>query len=258
MVDAEPLPAGGVRRRHVALVYLVTVALWAALAAAGALALWREWSSTMAVRDQPIRLLLPEGLTASAEISSRLHTRLQAAPRVVLPIDQMVKVDMGQTLSARATVRTIVPVQTDFRFAQIIPVSTEVSAEVPVVSWLPAMSVKLPVRVDVPVDVTVPIRLQLPLALDLQARGRLAGPLTVPVRTKLDMRIPITAAVEGEVTSRADFRLLAPVPPMDLRLSEARIGLPLRDLQLHAPQRPQTCCATSTSGRSGPLPSRAD
>ncbi len=241
-MHAEPPRARGVRRSHVALVYLLAVALWAALAAAGALVLWREWGSSMAVHDQPIRLLLPEGLTASAEISSRLHSRVQAAPRLVLPIDQSVKVDLGQELAARATVRVVVPVETDFRFRQVIPVSTEVSAEVPVVSWLPAMSVKLPVHVEVPVDVTVPVRLQLPLALDLRARGRLVGPITVPVRTKLDMRIPISAAVEGEVTSRADFRLLAPVPPMDLRLSQTRISLPLRDVDLYAPPRPQTCC----------------
>lgn len=240
--------AGGVRRHHVVLVFLGVVLLWAALAGSGALVLYRGWVSSMAVHDQPVRLFLPDQLTASAEIASRLHSRLQAAPRVVLPIDQAVKVDLGQELSARATVRTVVPVETDVRFRQAIPVSTEVSAEVPVVSWLPAMSVKLPVRVEVPVDVTVPVRLSLPLALDLQARGRLAGPLSVPVRTKLDMRIPISAEVEGEVTSRADFRLLAPVPAMDLRLLETRIGLPLSDLELYLPQPPQSCCDAPAAG----------
>ena len=33
----------------------------------------------------------------------------------------------------------------------------------------------------------------------MQATGRLAGPLSVPVRTRLDMRIPVNAAVEAEV-----------------------------------------------------------
>lgn len=179
------------------------------------------------LRDQALMMRLPQGMESYVDVRSKVMTRLHADPWLNVPIHQTLSVRLPEVLEAHTLVRTVVPVQTVFQYKTEIPVDTVVDMKVPVVSWLPAMAIKLPIRVAVPVDMTVPISAQLPLVLDVRAKGRVTEPLNVPMRTTLRMKVPLRADMQAEVLSRTHSRLLGPMEPFPIQLDQALLTLPL-------------------------------
>jgi hypothetical protein len=216
-----------VKRRHVWLVLGGTALLWSVGVAVGTWQVLAHWHAAAPLRNQPVRLSLPPGLKAQADIDSVIRTRLDIRPRIDVPFDQIVKVSIDQTLNARSTVRTMLPVRTSVHFKGDIPVSTQVALDVPVVSWLPRFKVSLPVVTTVPVDIIVPVDVTVPLVLDMPVQGRLAGTLALPVRTRLAMTLPVRGEVQGRIVNRTDFTLLTSDQAFALDIREALITLPL-------------------------------
>lgn len=219
-----------VRRRDVLLVMLVAALLWMAMVAGAAWHLREHWQSVVALRHQPIILRLPAGMPARAEVHTPLLTRLDLQSKVAAPIDQVVGVQLMNTLNAQAVVSTVVPVDTSIRFEQDIPVSTEVEMKIPVVSWLPAMNVVVPLTFNVPVQMTVPIKVQVPVALDVKVTAQLAETVKVPVRTTMNLTVPVHANLRAEVLSVADFKLVGLQESFELNIDQAEVRTPLRDI----------------------------
>ncbi|MGH6648121.1 hypothetical protein [Aquabacterium sp.] len=233
MSAATPVPRGWhrpVRRRDVVLVMLGAALLWTALVAGAAWQVREHWQSVVTLRHQSLTLRLPTGMPARAEVHTPLFTRLDFQSRVAAPIDQVVGVQLMNTLNARATINTTLPVSTNISFDQDIPVSTEVEMKIPVVSWLPAMNVLVPITFSVPVHLTVPIKVQVPLALDVKVTGQLAEVLKVPVRATMHLAVPVHAKLRADVLNLAEFTLVGLQKPFDLRIEEAVVRTPLRDI----------------------------
>jgi hypothetical protein len=214
----------------VVLVLLGAALLWLGLAAGAAWFFWAHWQSVVMLRDQTVTLRLPTGMPARAEVHTPLLTRLDLQSKVDAPIDQVVGVQLLNTLNARATIRTTLPVETRIAFDQDIPVSTEVEMKIPVVSWLPAMNVMVPVTVSVPVHMTVPIQVQVPLNLDVAVTGQVSEAIKVPVRTTMHLSVPVHARLKADVLNVADFNLTGLQDPFDLRIRQAEVRTPLRDI----------------------------
>ncbi|MDO9006468.1 MAG: hypothetical protein Q7V20_23745 [Aquabacterium sp.] len=220
-----------VRRRDVALVMTSAALIWVALLAAAAWHVREHWQSVVALRDQTVTLRLPTGMPARAEVHTPLFLRLDTQSKVAVPIDQLVSVQLLNKLSAQAVINTTVPVDTSVSFDQDIPVSTEVEMKIPVVSWLPAMNVMVPVTFKVPVHLTVPIKVQLPLALNVRVTGQVSDPIKVPVRTTMHLSVPVHTKLQADVLNRADFNLVGLQAPFDLRIDQAEVRTPLRDIE---------------------------
>lgn len=216
-----------VKRRHVWLVLGATALLWSAGVAVATWHVLGHWHAMAPLRDQPVQLSLPAGLKAQADIDSVIRTRLDFRQRIDVPFDQIVKVSVDQTLNARSTVRTALPIKTSVHFKGDIPVNTLVAMDVPVVSWLPRFKVMLPVVTTIPVDLTVPVDVTVPLVLDMPVQGRMAGTLALPVRTRLAMSLPVRGEVVGKIVNRADFTLLTSDQAFALDIRQALITLPL-------------------------------
>lgn len=219
-----------VRRRHVALVMAGVALTWTAAVASAAWFTREHWQSAVTLRDQTITLRLPTGMPARAEVRTPLHTRLDTQSTVAVPIDQMVRVQLMNKLGAQAVINTTVPVDTSVLFNQDIPVETSIEMKVPVVSWLPAMNVVVPVRFSVPVRMSVPIHVQVPLALDVHVAGQVSEAMAVPIRTTMHLAVPIHAKLQAEILNRADFNLVGLQQPFDLSIAHAQVQLPLRDI----------------------------
>jgi hypothetical protein len=219
-----------VRRRDVALVMLSAALLWAVLVVAAAWHFREHWQSAVTLRHQPLTLRLPAGMPARAEVHTPLSTRLDVQSRVVAPIDQVVGVQLMNTLNAQAIVNTTVPVSTSVDFEQDIPVSIEVEMKIPVVSWLPAMNVVVPITFSVPVRMTVPIKVQVPVALDVKVSGQVAEMVKVPIRTTMNLSVPVHAQVRADVLNLAEFNLVGLQAPFELSIDRADVRLPLRDI----------------------------
>lgn len=219
-----------VRRRHVVLVLVGAAVLWLAAMLAAAWHLREHWQSVVTLRHQTVTLRLPTGMPARAEVHTPLFTRLDLQSKVAAPIDQEVSVQLMNTLNARAVINTTVPVETTVDFQQDIPVSTEVEMKIPVVSWLPAMNVKVPVAFSVPVHMVVPVKVRVPVALDVKVRGQVSEALKVPVRTTVHVTVPVRAKLRADVLNLADFNLVGLQQPFELRIEQAEVHTPLRTI----------------------------
>lgn len=239
-----------VRRRHVVLVLGTVMLCWAASVAGAAWYVRTNWETAVAMRHQALTLRLPTGMPARAQVSTPLYTQLDVQSKLAVPIDQMVGVQLMNKLGAQAVITTTVPVDTTVAFDQDIPVSTEVEMKVPLVSWLPAMEVMVPVRFSVPVHMVVPVRLSLPLALDVHVAGELNTPLKVPIRTTLNLKVPVHARLKAEVLNRADFNLVGLQKPFDLAIDQAQVRVPLSGISWCRRQGAD-CAPSETTGLAG-------
>ena len=211
------------------------------------------WQARVTLRDLPVRFVLPDGVRAEAETPHRVAAELRLHPWVEVPIAQTLAVqlapdaaDGGGRLSARARLETVVAVDTRFRFQQTVAVSTELDAQVRLLSWLPPVAVKVPVQLQVPVDAEVPVQARVPVQIDAPVQVRLDEPLQVPLHATLRLHPRVQARLDVDVRGRTGFRLLGPVPPVQARVDEARLRIDRGDvrLELHGASEP----ASSVSG----------
>lgn len=230
---AAPVPQGWhrpVRPWTLVWVSLATLALWALAMVWLVWTLRAQWEARVVLHDQAIGLSLPQGLQAHADVLTRVATQVNEVQTVQVPLKQTLQVRLPDVLRSQARVHTTVPVDTAFHYEALVPVETELVAEVPVVGWLPPFKVRLPLRTEVPVKLSVPIRADVPLVLDVTGEGRIAGPLSVPLDTVLRLRVPVRASLEAEVVNRMAFTLLEASPVIPLRLDGSIVRLPLRDV----------------------------
>ena len=211
-------------------VSLVILALWLALMVS-LLWWWRDhWQGLALIDGLPVHIELPAGLEARAEVHSVLNTHVDLRQRVVVPIDQMLQVQVPGPIQARARVQAQVPVRTSVALDAVIPVRTEVQAQVPLVSWLPAMTVNLPVAFDVSVKVQVPVDTVVPLDLDLAVRTEVPGTLNVPLKTRVHATVPVKADLRAQMTREASFNLSRGIDDLPIVVTKGLMHLPFKDV----------------------------
>jgi hypothetical protein len=212
------------------LVSLTILALWLALMVS-LLWWWRDhWQGMALIEDLHLTLDVPTGLQAMAEVHSVVNTRLDLTPRVAVPVDQTLQVVVDGPIEAQTRLQAVVPVRTQVAFETVIPVQTQVQARVPVVSWLPAMKVSLPVSFEVPVKVNVPVDAEVPLDLNLAVRTEVPGPLTVPLKTVVHARVPVQGDLQARLTREASFELDHGLQALPLVVTRSLMHLPFKDV----------------------------
>jgi len=218
------------RRRQLWWALALTALLW--FGALGA-ALW--WTLSHGVvsgklRDQAVRLRLPAGMQVHAQVLSPVHADVKMQQDLRVPIDQTVAVALPQALRAHAQVTASLPIDTVIRVRHDVPVSATVQARVPVVRWLPALKVDIPVQFVVPLDMAVPVRLSLPVQLNVDVQGRVPQVLHVPIKTVLALQVPFNERLRIDVMRRTEFQWLGRPAPIDLRILQLPVGLALSDV----------------------------
>lgn len=211
-------------------VSLFITAAWLTLMAAALWQLREHGIVKVAVPDQPVKLQLPAGLVAQADIHTPLDTRLLARQPLRMPLDQTVTVHMLERMNGRARVAANVPVRTSVEVATEARVDTTLDMQVPVVRWLPALTVAVPLAVSIPVRTRVPVDFEVPLVLDVALEARLDAALSVPVKTVLTSVVALDAPLTVNVLNRTQFTLQAPVPPFEVRVQDTAFTVALKDL----------------------------
>ena len=221
-----------VRPVALVLVGVAVLLLWGLLMLAATWYVYARWDAIVELRQHPITLRLPEGLQALAEVSAPLQTRVNLAPRVVVPVHQTLAVEVSDSLQARARLQTRVPVDTVVHVAQSVPVRTSLQLSVPVVSWLPRFEVTVPLVLDLPVKLDVPIKIEVPLDLDVLASGTCKGARNSPLDVDLRLRPEVRGNLRVGIGRQMAFRLQGPMPPMPVLIEHARLNLPFSQPRL--------------------------
>lgn len=221
-----------VRPAALVVVGAAVLLVWGGLLVAATLYVYARWDALVDLHQQPVTLRLPDGLEAWAEVSAPLHTKLALSPRVVVPVQQTLAVELSDSLHARTRLKTSVPVETVVHVEHTVPVRTTLRLSVPVLSWLPSFDVAVPLTLDLPVKLDVPIKLDVPLNLDVLATGQLTAPLKVPLDLRLPLRPEVRGDIQASVSGRMAFRLLGAMPPMPLVIEQAHLSLPFSQPRL--------------------------
>lgn len=210
--------------------------VWLALFAASVWSFYRHWEARLTLREQGAALRLPAQLSAWAEVSQAVHSRIDVSPVLRLPIRQSVNATFPDSVEARVQLRATLPVDTTVQVDHVVPVHTQVHLRVPLHRWLPDIPVTLPLDMVLPVHLEVPVRAQVPVVLDVHASGRLPKAIQVQLDTQMTLRPRIRAELSGQVLGKTEFRLLAPTEPFDVIITHAPLRVPMNLLMLNQRQ----------------------
>lgn len=179
---------------------------------------------------QPMRLHLPDGMHASADLRSKVNTQLQANLNVDVPIRQTLLVNLPKEVSGQSHIESSIPIDTTINHRFTVNVSTLIDTPVKVARWLPEVQVKFPLQLQVPVDVTVPVKARVPLNLTLLAKASMPPSIHLPVSTRMNVDVPIRQSLDIETVSRAQFALRTDSLGIPIDLLEATLKVPMSGL----------------------------
>lgn len=200
--------------------------LWLGLMAGGVMWFYAHFESHITVREQAVRLRLPSGLPAWAEVSSPLTLQVPPTLRVQVPVRQEVPVTLQDSVHARVRLATTLPVSTEVLVAHEVEVKTVAQLHAPVHRWLPALDVAVPVQIRLPVRLRVPVRTEVPLNLDVAVSGELHETVRVPVDTVMLLRPQVQGDIVAQMQSQTAFRLFGPQEPVPMTITDTRLRLP--------------------------------
>lgn len=254
MVPARP-PRGWhrpVRPAALVVVGAAVLLVWGGVLVSATFYVYARWDALVDLRQQQVKLRLPDGLQAWAEVSAPLRMRLDLSPRVVVPVRQTLAIELSDSLQARTRLRTSVPVDTVVHVEQTVPVRTTLRLSVPVLSWLPSFDVTVPLTLDLPVKLDVPVKFDVPLDLDVLVSGELLAPLKVPLDLRLPLRPEVRGDIQASISRKMAFRLLGPITLMPLMIEQAHLSLPFSQprLRQREPQAEPTAARAPSPGPS--------
>ncbi|OGB02725.1 MAG: hypothetical protein A3G29_02180 [Burkholderiales bacterium RIFCSPLOWO2_12_FULL_64_99] len=214
------------RPRALLVVSVALLLVWLALMAGGVMWFYARFESHITVREQPVRVRLPSGLPALAEMSSPLRLQLPQALKVNVPVKQSVSLELRDSVQARVQVKTVLPVSTDVPVDHEVLISTVARMHAPVFRWLPPLDVTVPVQLRLPVHLVVPVRAEVPLDLDVTVSGELRKSVNVPVDTVLALRPQVKGDIVARMQAQTAFRLFGPQEPVPMTIADARLRVP--------------------------------
>lgn len=212
---------------------LVTFALTVVLAGW----VWRHLGAELALRDQIAQVAITQALPIDVQLQEGLELLVDGNVETSVPVNQVVKVPLQETLDVTVDfdgavdVNLDVPFQTMVRVDEMMPLEAVLDVKIMGV-WtkLPIRGV-LPIRLNVPVNTVVPVRQSLPLAFSQPARVALDQTLSVPLNTHINTTVPLHSVLS--VPEPPPFKALATVlEPAETTLTRLDLALPMNDLGL--------------------------
>lgn len=200
--------------------------IWLVLITGAVWYFYARWEARVTLHDQKLTLLLPAGMPAMAEVTSPIRSKLDFTPQLHLPIKQNLTAKFDDHVQVRAQVHTMLAVDTSVNVDQVVPVRTVLNVDVPVHAWLPRMKLAVPVTLSLPVHMVVPVKSQVPVDLDVVVSGDLPKSINVPLDATLDLSPHVKGAINARMSALTEFRLVAPVPPVELSIEHADLRVP--------------------------------
>lgn len=242
-MSSSLIPTRGGWHRPVSLKSLLWVSaavvlVWLVLMLGSVWFVYTQLDARMELREQPVTVRLPAGLQAQATLEQPVRTRVDLRATVRVPVRQQLRVQVDDTLLVRAGLDATVPVDTVVQVNQLVPVKTELSMSVPLVGWLPAFDVTLPVILTLPFKASVPVRAQVPVHFDALVSGELREPINVPLDTVFHLRPELHEWVTARVRGQMDFVVQGPIGPIPMTIERASLFAPFEAPSIRAARRP--------------------
>ena len=228
------------QRGGLSLWLILLVILIGAIAGGALVGLWvfNNIDARLLLSNQPARITIDEKLKVTARALDNLNIRLDDTINTKVPVDQIIKVPVKETLNVIADFDGTVPIKMDVQVRDKIVLDQVLDLNAVVDAEILGDKIRLPIRGKVPVKAIVPVSLDIPVDQPVQLRFtapvgvRIKQDLTVPLKTVIDAAIPIQAdlsvPVKSDIPAEAEFSR----DPIKATIVESDLRLPLRTLRL--------------------------
>jgi hypothetical protein len=224
------------------------VLLWLLLAfglavGVGAAAAWWILSRvdlSLPLKDQPLKVIIPQALTGKATVQGRLDLRLAETIRTRVPVNQRVQIPLKDRLDIVAIFDGEIPLRMNVRLKDEIPLSQVIDLDTTIEAFLPELgtTLRIPLRGKAPIQTVVPVDLVIPV--DQRVRLTFTSPVTafidqrldVPLVTVIEADVPIDTDLAVPVLNDLEARVRLPTTPSRAVITEGTLTLPLRTLRL--------------------------
>lgn len=194
---------------------LLTTAL---LSGAGYLLLRHLLGHRVPLGHRRLAVSIPGRLPLRVRVRTPVHARLDTRIPVTVPIDQVFRIPLNQSIRARVHFDHEVPVHAVFSYSGTIPFHQSIHVDTTVRTHVLGIPLQVPVKGTIPVDTQVPVHLRVPI--DQDVRIRFTGPLRahvkqvmkIPVETGVHTTVPVHASLEARLTAplAVQARILGP------------------------------------------------
>ena len=228
------------------MIWMVLLTVLLGAITGGALIGWwvfHNVDARLLLRDQAALIRIDQNLDIRARALNNLEIRLDDTIETVVPVDQLIRIPVDETLKVVADFDGTVPIRMNVAVRDKILIDQELDLDAVVDAEILGETLKLPIRGKVPVRAEVPIALDIPVdqpvALKFTAPVgvQIQQDLSIPLRTEIDAAIPIQADLSVPVKSDILADAEITTRPIAATIVEADLRLPLRTLRLE--QKPQ-------------------
>lgn len=204
---------------------------------------YRNVDARLLLSNQPATVIIPEPLRVSAKVLNNLDIELDTRITTTVPIDQVIRIPIAETLNVMADfdgdvpIKMTVPIKDKIAIDQILDIDTVIQAEMLGDKHDLPLRGKIPVKAVVPISLNIPVDQMVRLKFRAPVQARLRQALTVPLKADIATTIPIKSQMSVPVKSALDAMITIP-DPADIVIVESDLLLPLRTLVLGATGNP--------------------
>ncbi|TAM13020.1 MAG: hypothetical protein EPN72_11395 [Nevskiaceae bacterium] len=217
-----------------AVLVLGVAAVGGAVAAAW---VFRNVDAHLLIERQPVAVTIPGEVPVTARITSNLEIDLKTNLKTQVPVDQTIVVPVKDVLHVHVAFDHDVPIRMNVPVKAMIPVNQKIPVDTTVTVTALGVPVTLPLRGEVPIKAEIPVNLNIPvnqqvhLQFTAPAQVTLDEPLKLPLKTRIDTVVPISAHLSVPVESDLVAKVRIP-EPLDAVIDHAELKVPLRTLRL--------------------------
>lgn len=188
--------------------------------------------------NQPARVTIDEPVTVQAEAKDALQITLNDTIRTRVPVDQMIKIPIKDTLNVTANFKGEVPISMNVAVRDHIEINEVLNVDAIVDAEILGDKLKVPIRGKVPVKAKVPVSLDIPvdqlvqLAFTAPVGVSVKQDVEVPLRTEIEADIPINANLTVPVNAPFGAKVTFSPEPFAMTIVDADLRLPLKTLRL--------------------------
>lgn len=234
-------PVAAPRQRGSVMVWLVGLIVLVGAAVIGALIgyfIFTRVNIILPLHNQPATVTLPSPFVARGTVLDTLDIRIDETIHTTVPVHQRVTIPVEDTLKLMLHFDGDVPLKLTIPVHETIPLKQVVHLDTEIEATILGSHQTLDVRGDIPLDEKITLDLMVPvektihLTFTAPVVAKIDQKLTVPLNTTIEADVPIDSSFNVPVLNQIKARLNFPDVPTRVVISEARLVLPLRTLQL--------------------------
>jgi hypothetical protein len=237
----------GTFRRRLWLWPLAGAGVVSLVIAGGAFGYWAFWNvaAHMRLAMQPLTIRLPEEANITLHAKNVLEIGMKGVIHAQVPLVQTLDLPVSGTYDTIIDLDTHVPLETVITYEGILPIDTlaDIQAKAAVnfqnVKKFKNLhfKAKLPMKMRLPIKLVVPVKQLIPLRYHGPLRVKIDHVIRAPVGTTLHAALQVDQTFSVPVLSKVPMRMRLPQHPLRATITDADLNLDVSTARLQKKNR---------------------